>query len=94
MTDEKYTWKIFEGKMKRTIFLPDGHIVDGKRTYTNTTDINPAAELIGATIVSAFPNAQTFFAVLSEKKYCIECNDNDGMVITSIEIDWKQDGEN
>jgi len=89
-----YSWKIYEEKLKRTKFLDDGFIVDGKRTYTNTTDINPGSELIGATIVSVFPNAGTFFAVLSEKKYCIECNDDDGMVITSIEIDWKKDGEN
>jgi hypothetical protein len=87
------TWKDFDKKMKRTTFLHDGFIVDGKRTYTNTTDINPGSELIGATIVGVFPNAGTFFAVISEKKYCVECNDNDGMVITSVEIDWKKEVE-
>jgi hypothetical protein len=78
----------FSERLKRTINTEDGFIIDGKRTIIPPWGkCIPVSELIGATITEIHAESQTFEATISEKTIRAECNDNDGITISSIQID-------
>ena len=79
----------FEEQLKRTIHTEDGFIIDGRRTIvTYLNEHIPASELIGATITVIHPRSNSFTATIAEKTIHAECNDNDGITISAIEIDY------